>query len=475
MKKHFLLTAFAALALSAGAQSVADPVVMTINGKPVTKSEFEYSYNKNGSVEGAVEKKTVEEYVPMFINYKLKVAAAEDARLDTLTSYRNEFLQYRDMQLTPYMVDQTFVDSVAHVVYDNTVKSLGGKDLIQTSHILLLLKQDAGEAEKQKAKAQADSIYQVILAGADFAEMAKRFSGDPGSAKKGGALPLVGPGSFVKEYEDAAYALNKGDMSQPVLSPFGYHIIRMDDRHPLGSFDEVKSDIYAMLKRQNIEEASSEHRIQQIVNASNGRLTREAVLDSVMNANIGTNADLRYLIQEYHDGLLLFEISKREVWDKAAADTLGLERYYKEHKKNYAWTEPRFKGFVFHCKNAKDVKAVKKLLKKHADGDWRSEIKKQFNADSVTVSVSGPYLVKKGENAYADVKAFKVENKKFRLPKNYVVSDVCGKIIKQPQSFLDVKATVTSDYQALKEKEWVEQLRKRYSFSVNEDVLKTIE
>ena len=128
MKLKFLISSLFALALTAGAQSVSDPVLMTINGKQVTKSEFEYSFHKNGNVEGAVEKKTVEEYVPMFINYKLKVAAAEAAGMDTLTSFRKEFHTYRDMQLTPYLVDQEFIDSIARMVYDNTVKKLNGQD-----------------------------------------------------------------------------------------------------------------------------------------------------------------------------------------------------------------------------------------------------------------------------------------------------------------------------------------------------------
>ena len=346
MKTSFLLSSFFALALTAGAQSATDPVLMTINGKPVTKAEFEYSFHKNGNVEGAVEKKTVEEYVPMFINYKLKVAAAEKAGLDTLTSFKKEFHTYRDMQLTPYLVDQHFIDSIAQMVYANTEKKLDGKDLIETAHILIRLDQKATEAQKAAAKAKADSVYQAILAGADFAEMAKQHSGDPGSAAKGGQLPLAGPGAFVKEYEEAAYALNKGEMSAPVLSPFGYHIIKMTDRKPLDSFEKLKPEIMTMLKRQNIEEASSQHRIKQLVDASNGRLTREAVLDSVMNAHIGENAELRYLIQEYHDGLLLYEVSKRQVWDVAAADSVGLEKWYKANKKQYAWEQPRFKGFV---------------------------------------------------------------------------------------------------------------------------------
>ena len=91
----------AALLMAAGAATAQDdPTVMTINGQPVARSEFEYSYNKNNA-EGVIDKKTVDEYVDLFINYKLKVAAALDARLDTMASFKTEFAQYRDQQIRP--------------------------------------------------------------------------------------------------------------------------------------------------------------------------------------------------------------------------------------------------------------------------------------------------------------------------------------------------------------------------------------
>lgn len=363
--KHILFCTFFASTISVGAQSAQnDPVIMTINGKPVTRAEFEYSYNKNGNIKDAVEHKTVEEYVPMFINYKLKVEEAKAARLDTLSSFQKEFQTYRDMQLTPYMVDQAFIDSVALAVYNRTAEQLRGQELIMPAHILVQLKQNEGETAKAKAKAKADSIHAALKAGADFSELAKKHSQDPGTASRGGQLPFIGPGATVKEFESAAYALKKGETSAPVLSPFGYHIIRMTDRKPLETYAELKPKIIEALKRQNIEEASAEQRIRKIVAASKGRLTREMVLDSVMNANISHNSDLRFLIQEYHDGLLLYEVSKREVWDVAAADTKGLEKHFKANKKKYAWKEPHFKGFVFHTKNSKLNKKVAKLLKK---------------------------------------------------------------------------------------------------------------
>ena len=463
--------------VQAGKGLTDDPILMVVDGKPVLRSEFEYSFRKNSQVQGVSDRKSVREYLPMFIDYKLKVAAAEAAHLDTLSSFKREFATYRDMQLTPFMVDSAYIDSVAHVVYDNTVRQLGGKDLIEVAHILLRVGSKDNEAVKAAVQVRADSIYTLLKDGGDFSELARRFSQDPVSAAKGGILPLAGPGSFVKEFEDAAYALkSKGDFSHPILSPFGYHIIKMIQRKPLEPFEAVKPQIMAMLKRQGIDEASSEYRIKRIVEASKGRKTREVVLDSVMNAHVGNDTSLRCLVQEYHDGLLLYEVSKRQVWDVAQSDTLGLERWYKEHRSDYSWNTSRFKGYVFHARTSKQAKAVKKILKKvfKAGGDWRKTIHKEFNVDSVCVKVSGPYLCGEGENAYVDAYAFKKKGGTLPVMKGFPFSGVYGKIRKQPQSWLDVKPQVTADYQNFMEKAWVDSLHKRFTYTVNESVLDTV-
>ena len=101
MRRLPLLAAMMLTAVIALAQK--EPIVMTVNGVPVTRSEFEYSYNKNNG-EGIADKLTVEEYVELFVNYKLKVAAALDARLDTLSSFKEEYAMYRNQQVRPTLV-----------------------------------------------------------------------------------------------------------------------------------------------------------------------------------------------------------------------------------------------------------------------------------------------------------------------------------------------------------------------------------
>ena len=121
MKKITFLLGLIASSFLASAQ-VSSPVLMEVNGKKITKAEFEYSYNKNNSVDGAVEHKTIDEYVQMYVDYKLKVVEAESLRLDTMSSFVKEFRQYRDMQLTPLMIDNEFIDSIAYLQYSDIKK-----------------------------------------------------------------------------------------------------------------------------------------------------------------------------------------------------------------------------------------------------------------------------------------------------------------------------------------------------------------
>ena len=227
MKRILISLSLVALAMTAAAQE--DPIVMRINGVPVTRSEFEYNYNKNNS-EGVIDKKNVDEYVDLFVNYKLKVQAALDDKLDTLSSYQKEFRQYRDQQIRPLLVPEGAKEAEVRKYYDGLLSRLEGKQLLQPAHILIVLPQDATEEKKAAAKARIDSVYQALKDGADFAELAKKISQDPVSSKDGGLLPWFGPGQTLKEFEDVAYSLQPGQMSSPFLSPIGYHIILMKER-----------------------------------------------------------------------------------------------------------------------------------------------------------------------------------------------------------------------------------------------------
>lgn len=353
-----LVSILCAFAVMAGAQT-SDPVVMTINGQKVTRSEFEYSYNKNNGDE-VVEKTTIEQYLPLFVNYKLKVAAALDAKLDTLTSFRKEFAKYRDQQVRPLMVTSEDVENEARKLYDDRKQMIGDKGLIRPAHILLRLAQKASQGAIDSAKVRIDSIYACIQKGEDFGELATRLSQDPGSAKKGGMLPWICVGQTLKEFEDVAFALEIGQVSEPFMSPVGYHIVKMTDRKQLEPYDSLRANIITFIEKRNLRDMIAQKKLAEMVEASDGKLTAEDVMDQKADSIAKVDEAMKYLIQEYHDGLLLFEISNREVWEKAAADSVGLRKWYKKNRKK-----------LYKKKKYEEVKAA-------VVTDWQDELERRW-------------------------------------------------------------------------------------------------
>lgn len=632
---------FAGICVSVQAQDN-DPVLMTVNGKNITKSEFEYIYHKNNRQQ--VDTKSLEEYLPLFINYKLKVDAAEKAGIDTTAAFVSELAGYRDELAKPYLVDRDMEERLLHEAYDRlkvnveishilistmnqpqeaqqalraraeevlakarsgadfaqlaeefsddpSAKGRGGylgyvkggrlvypfekvafnlqpgeiSDLVETrfgyhiikvhnvrpdlgerlcAHIFIQVPRDATPEIEAQKKAEAEAIYEELLAGADFAQTAREKSNDQSNASRGGELPWCGAGDFVKEFEDAAFALKeKGDIAAPVRSMYGYHIIKLLDTRSLRSFEEMRGELAQRISRDErggmaresmvnrlkkqydyrldesqLEQAASLSVSGQIDSAFVATLSQQtAVLAtyadkqitasdlaaslqgrrfpssqsvvSVLSSEVDKLAtegvlteekmtlenkypDFKNLINEYRDGMLLFEISNREVWEKASADTDGLARYFKKNKKKYTWDRPHYKGLLISCANDSVAGAVRKQLKKLSGDDAVIALENTFNTDSVVlVSVeNGLYI--EGDNALVDELAFKgkVADRDEKLP----VVFLSGKILKVPEAYTDVRGQVTADYQEFLEKQWVDGLNKKATVVKYEDVLKTI-
>ena len=433
-----------------------DPIIMTVAGVDVPRSEFEYSYNKNNT-DGVIDKKTVDEYVELFVNYKLKVKAALDARLDTTTSFRQEFAQYRDQQIRPVLVTDDDMLAEAHRIYDQTNENIGPDGLVNASHILLI-----------------DSVYAALQAGADFEALAKQVSQDPGSARRGGVLGWFARNQMVKEFEDAAFALQPGEMSKPFLSPYGWHIVLVKERKQFEPFEFHKDNIFRFMEQQNMRNGIAERKLDAQVAASGNTVTKAQLLDKCADSLSAVDPEMRYLIQEYHDGLLLYDISNQLVWDKAAKDEEALANYFKKHKKKYAWDEPRYKGMAYHVKDPADVKAVAKCVKKLKFDDWNEALRSTFNNDSILRIRVEKGLFKKGDNKLIDREVFKVKDVQVDSVKGFPIDAVYGKLLKKPQDYTDVRALVVTDLQDEMERAWVADLRKKYAVTVNEEVLKTV-
>lgn len=471
MKFHLLLPLCFFTMMPLMAQT--DPVIMTVNGHDVTRSEFEYSFNKNNT-EGVIDKKTVNEYVELFVNYKLKVEAAKEARLDTMKSFKDEFTSYRDQQIRPSFINDDDVEAEAQRIYQETkqrIDSAGG--MVKPAHILLLVRQSDDQAKHEAAKQRIDSIYQALKAGADFAELATRLSDDKGSARNGGELPWLTKGQTLPEFETAAFALNKGEMSEPVLSAAGYHVILMKDKGLFFPYDSVKADIHRFIDQRGLREKIIDDKLATLVKEADNGTTAEQLLDKKADEMAAEDLELKYLIQEYHDGLLLYEISNKHVWKKAEQDTEGLERYFKKNKKKYAWDEPRFKGMAYHVKEQADVKAVQQAVKGLPFSKWAEKLRSTFNNDSILRIRVEKGIFKCGDNALVDREVFKKDTT-VTPTKNYPIDATYGKLLKAPEECDDVRGLVLADYQEQLEREWVAELRKRYIVSVDEEVLKTV-
>lgn len=460
--------------LSLVAQSLGNTVLATIDGKSISRDEFMYAYQKNKALSGQ-KSLTPQEYLNLYINYQLKVADALAKGLDTTKTFRREFQLYRDQQLSKKLVNPSFIDSTARAIYQKEAQQLNGKDLIEVSHILLNVPSTATAAQRDKVAQRADSLYQAVLAGADFAELARRYSEDKGTAQNGGQLPTLYPGMTVLPFEEAAYSLQPNQMSRPVLSPFGYHLILMRNRHPLPAFEQVYPSLLQYLRENNVEEAAAQQALTAL-QTQTGQ-SRTSIMDSLARNLTANDIQLTYLIQEYHDGLLVYEVSKRNVWDAAEKDRAALEEVFKRNRKSLIWENPRFVGYIVGAQNKKLAKRARKLLLKGipADMDIREFLHAPFNKDSVVVAAKGRYIVQKGENSTIDHLAFGVKTSKvYLLHDDMPVTMLAGRIEKRPKSFEDARSEVLEIRQKQLEEAWLQQLRSSHRVTINQEVLKSI-
>ena len=417
---------------------------------------------------------------------------------------------------------------------------------IRASHILIMCPSDADVVTVSDAEQKVDSIYQAAINGSDFAELAKEYSQDPGSGSRGGDLSWFGFGAMVPEFQDAAFALaNIGDISKPVRSQFGYHIIKLTDRKGSPSYEEKRKEIISRLERTD---RLSELRIPavEMLKKSNGfssdennykmlyekantvypsdssyiasfekdnsvlfvtgdkpytiadfisfvknnpnsyfRLSTELLKDK-LNAfeysslvaaedkNLENKyPDFRNLMNEYRDGILLFEVSNNEVWEKASKDTIGLSTYFEANRAEYTWDKPHYKGYVVSCKDEKTMKKMKKQVSK-LDADAAANfIVKNYNSGDAVNARLDKGLFTPGDNAFVDELVFKT-GKVAEPKKDYPYSFVIGKLLDAPEKYTDVRGLVITDYQNYLEKEWIEKLNAKFPVTIYQDVVNSV-
>ncbi len=202
-----------------------DEVLLTIGNQPVKRSEFERIYHKNNKVDG-YEQKSVEDYLELFINFKLKVLEAENQGYDTLRSFVNELAGYRNQLAKPYLQNRTIIESQVKEAYDHTINE------VLASHIMVKLPTNPSPADTLSAYKKITDIRKRILAGESFEKVAREVSDDPSSKENGGLLGWFSAFMMVYPFENAAYHTPVGTVSLPVRTKYGYHLIKVNAIRP---------------------------------------------------------------------------------------------------------------------------------------------------------------------------------------------------------------------------------------------------
>ncbi len=235
MHQRLLFAGTAAAALLAGCQatksttaSAPTATVETLGTTPVPAAEFAYVYRKNNSADAQFgTRASVQEYLDLYTNFKLKVLAAEQRGLDTTQAFRQELEGYKQQLAQPYLTEKSVTDQLVREAYNRLSKE------ISAAHILIRLAPDAAPKDTLAAYEKAMALRQRVTSGGeDFAQVARQASEDPSARDNGGSLGYFTAMQMVYPFESAAYTTPAGQVSQPVRTRFGYHLIKVNEVRP---------------------------------------------------------------------------------------------------------------------------------------------------------------------------------------------------------------------------------------------------
>ena len=644
----FLLT-FANNAYVLAQDSDSGQILMKVADEGITKGEFLKVYYKNSKKDKEIDQKSLEEYLQLYINFKLKVAEARELGLDTTKAFITELAGYRSQLAQPYLNDKNISEALLQEAYnrkqydvraghilvkvgkdadpkdtlvayrkvvklrrrilngedfdavaklaseDPSAKENGGdlgyftvfqmiypfetmayntevgkvskpvrtrygyhiikvKDKrdalgeVKTSHIMVITRKNASEEELVKAKEKIDTAYGELEKGASFSEVVRTYSEDKKTAVNGGALPWFTTGKMVGDFEMAVASLTqKGVYTRPVRTPYGWHIIQLNDRKKLPELDQIKGELksriakdarsnkpkeafaskvkqdygfkqvirnrnefYAVVddnyfkSRWDVAKAKSltgplftigdrdygqvdfakyiqKHPaksktkdIRVTVNALYTRFVQESCIAYADSKLESRYPDFKSLVQEYHDGILLFELTDQKVWSKAIKDTTGLKAFYENNKNNYMWGR-RLDADVYTCNDINVAKKARKMLKKKAKKGYTTEyIVKTINEEKKVLTITSQKYLENEDELINSIPWSPGVTENKEIDGKIVLVGVNAVLNPMPKTLREAKGLVTADYQTYLEKEWIETLKKKYSIEIDNDVLSSI-
>lgn len=433
-----------------------------------------------------------------------------------------------------------------HIIQVADKRPSGGK--IKVAHIMKIVPPGAPDNEIKAAEDTIMSVYRKLSEGALFETLAAEYSDHTESSSSEGELNWFGVGEISSDFAEAAFALkNKGDVSKPVKTIYGWHIIKLLDKKPLGSYDENRAYLESRLsetylnslsKKTFIEKLKKEYKLRVYQNYFDwfvdntdtmiikgiSRFDHSSVPKGALytfadqklsNADfaihiekrgsmietddielfIGKTLDLylsdhimnyensilekkypefRYLMDEFHDGILLFDISAVKVWNKAQTDSAGLVSYYDDVKNNFLTIE-QIDAKVYLLK---DIDGMKKLSSQYRKNQKMSDLD---NILTDKFMHKGDSLLKISTGIWSRGEDQEMEN--FKWSEGLHQATIHGfpalVIIRKyspskPIPLEEIKGEIISGYQEFLEKSWIEQLKKKYTVKINTDVLEEV-
>ena len=416
----------------------------------------------------------------------------------------------------------------------------------EVAHIFVALRPEATSADSARKVEKINNIYAKINEGMTFEDAVVEYSEDKGSVKNQGKLSKFSCNRVVPEFVEVVDLLEVDDISKPIKTSYGFHIIKLISIDKPGTFDEESPKLKERLAKDQRSRKSEDAVIAKIkldnkfkiypkditavFNAIDSTvLKKKFVADSIIdmkkpvlklkkdkysqydfakfvetNQSIQENIskdvyltqlftqfeneccldymdknlenlypEFKDLVKEYHDGILLFNLTDEKVWTKAVKDTIGLQEFFNKNQENYIWKD-RVNATVFTLKDKSVVDQVVAIINEYDnDGD----IAKAFAADSINSVRIVPGLYEKGDDKYVDSVEWKTGLSK---PINSDVEDITvfvkiNEVVSpMPKSLDEARGIVTADYQTYLENEWIEYLKNKYPVTLNNDVLNSI-
>ena len=409
---------------------------------------------------------------------------------------------------------------------------------VEVSHIMIR----TGKGDDTKARNTVFEVSDQLKAGRKWEELCQEYSEDPNTKGNGGKLRQFGAGTFTvsaPEFENAAFALkNPGDVSDPIQTPFGWHLVRLEKKIPVPSFKEVQATLGRRIARDERLQLSKAARLEKMkrqfqfnenadiknwiigladsslqkakweypdtseqllkmlcsvaekkftardfleyvrVNQAQGSQSPRALMNQYYENWVERNLhqaeeeklirekpEFKIMIDEYREGILLFTIMEKEVWNRASNDSSGQKKYYKTNLARYKAGD-RIQARIF---STEDKKTLDELKSKIANGDTlKSQDLRKLK------SVSNLRAYEKGESKVIDKISWTVGLHETELNNVFYLIDVSNLLPPGIKSFDEARASVISDYQDQLEKEWVGQLKKKYPVSINSKGKKSV-